>query len=516
MTNTNGSKKSINVLSDLTPDKKNANRGSQRGRGLLEKSLRQYGAGRSVLSDKHGNLIAGNKTIDVAAELDLPVRVVETDGNELVVVQRTDLDIDSEAGRGLAIADNRTGEASLEWDADVLLDIADTVDLTEFWKPDELDKLVKGWRDVPEEDYVPSIDKADKLRKKWGVELGQLWQLGEHRIICGDCTDADVVARLMDGEKAVLVHADPPYGMGKENEGIANDNLYRDKLDAFQMEWWRAVRPNITDNASVYIWGNAEDLWRLWYVGGLKNSERMTVRNEIVWDQVTGVTWGKDGMAGLRMYAPMGERCLFFMLGEQGFNNNADNYWEGWETIRKYLYDSRKAMGWDVPTMKRIVGHSDLSRDHWTSTSQWSFPTRDVYEKLQKAAANTKAFQKDYQALQKDYNKLKQEFYATYVYFDNTHDNMTDVWHYERVTGEYGHDHATPKPVEMMERVIKSSTPDDGVVIVPFNGTAPELIACERLDRKCRGIDIEPKYVAVTLERWATYTGQQPELILQI
>lgn len=163
MTNTNGSKKSINSLSDLTPDTKNANRGTQRGRGLLEKSLRQYGAGRSVLSDKYGNLIAGNKTLEIAAQIDLPVRVVQTDGNELVVVQRTDLDIDSEAGRGLAIADNRTGEASLEWNADVLLDLSNTVDLTEFWKPEELSELLVDFEpiDITEQ---PRLDQKQKLK----------------------------------------------------------------------------------------------------------------------------------------------------------------------------------------------------------------------------------------------------------------------------------------------------------------------------------------------------------------
>ena len=179
MTNTNGSKKSINVLSDLTPDTKNANKGTQRGRGLLEKSLRQYGAGRSVLSDKHGNLIAGNKTIDVAAELDLPVRVVETDGNELVVVQRTDLDIDSEAGRGLAIADNRTGEASLDWDADVLLELSDDIDLTEFWKPEELEELLSYEQ---EEIIADNIDKDITDIKILNLYAG----IGGNRKLWGD------------------------------------------------------------------------------------------------------------------------------------------------------------------------------------------------------------------------------------------------------------------------------------------------------------------------------------------
>jgi DNA modification methylase len=61
------------------------------------------------------------------------------------------------------------------------------------------------------------------------VHPGQLWQLGEHRLICGDCTDPVQVARVMGGERAALCHADPPYGMGKEKDGIANDNLYREK-----------------------------------------------------------------------------------------------------------------------------------------------------------------------------------------------------------------------------------------------------------------------------------------------
>ena len=102
----------------LTPDRENANEGTQRGRGLLEKSLRQLGAGRSILTDKDGNVIAGNKTLESAADIDMPVRIVETDGNELVVVKRTDLDLYSETdkrARQLAYADNKVAEIDLAW-----------------------------------------------------------------------------------------------------------------------------------------------------------------------------------------------------------------------------------------------------------------------------------------------------------------------------------------------------------------------------------------------------------------
>jgi sporulation protein YlmC with PRC-barrel domain len=145
VTSTNGinGAKRIGKIADLKPDSKNANKGTQRGRGLLEKSLRQYGAGRSVLADRDGNLIAGNKTVEIAAEIDLPVRVVQTDGNELVVVQRTDLDLDSKEGRELALADNRVAEIDLHWDADGLQLLADEgVALDEFWNEIELDRML--------------------------------------------------------------------------------------------------------------------------------------------------------------------------------------------------------------------------------------------------------------------------------------------------------------------------------------------------------------------------------------
>lgn len=65
---------------------------------------------------------------------------------------------------------------------------------------------------APVEDAGAQIDKAEELREKWKVEVGQLWQLGEHRVICGDCTDRAVVERVMQGKKAAVV-SDPPYGI---------------------------------------------------------------------------------------------------------------------------------------------------------------------------------------------------------------------------------------------------------------------------------------------------------------
>ena len=108
-------------LIDLQPDAHNSNRGTDRGRAALERSLREYGAGRAVLIDRHGRIIAGNKTVNEAKRLNIPLRVVKTDGAHLIAVQREDLDlaIDPRA-KALAIADNRVGELDLEWDLDML------------------------------------------------------------------------------------------------------------------------------------------------------------------------------------------------------------------------------------------------------------------------------------------------------------------------------------------------------------------------------------------------------------
>jgi hypothetical protein len=127
-------------VSDLLPDKRNANRGTKRGGELVESSLREYGAGRSILIDKNGRVISGNKTAQHAGKAGFAdVIVVQTDGKKLVAVQRMDLDLDTDvAAQELAIADNRAGQVSLEWDNEVLKGFADEIDLSKFWDADEL------------------------------------------------------------------------------------------------------------------------------------------------------------------------------------------------------------------------------------------------------------------------------------------------------------------------------------------------------------------------------------------
>jgi hypothetical protein len=109
-------------ISQLVLDEKNANKGTKRGRELLEESLGKYGAGRSVVVDRQNRVIAGNKTVEAAVAPGISsIAVIETDGSSLVAVQRGDLDLKRDKkARELAIADNRVSEIDLEWNTEIL------------------------------------------------------------------------------------------------------------------------------------------------------------------------------------------------------------------------------------------------------------------------------------------------------------------------------------------------------------------------------------------------------------
>jgi DNA modification methylase len=359
---------------------------------------------------------------------------------------------------------------------------------------------------LTDEDSAPEVPEVPVSKE------GDIWICGNHRVMCGDSTSIDAVERLMDGRKAALLHADPPYGMGKEGDGVANDNLYDDKLDLFQMEWWATFRTFLEDSASVYIWGNPADLWRLWYVAGLLASEPLTMRSQIIWDKPpsaspSGSPIGSDKM---RSYPHGYETCLFFFLGEQGFNNNADNYWEGWEPVRIWLDGQRKASGLTTAECNMICGKQNMTQSAFTKGG-FRLILEEDYNAL-RVATGGKHFAREYDDLKREYDDLKREFYATRAYFDNAHENMTDVWEFKRVSGEERHGHATPKPVEMMERVMRSSLPKGGICIEPFGGSGSTLIGAEKTQRICYTMELQGKYVDVIVKRWQDFTGKEAVL----
>ena len=209
-------------IQELVQDQHNFNKGTAEGEKLMQKSLTELGAGRSILIDKDGNIIAGNKTQKAAIAAGIQkVRVIESDGSELIAVKRTDLSIDSKKGRELALADNVTTQVNLAWDAVELESVAaqEGIDLPD-WGLDPKDLGIaqeQELQEAKEDDFDEEKDPVATI-----CQEGDIWQLGEHRLMCGDSTKAEDVARLMDGEKAQLVITDPPYNVaiGSKNKAL--------------------------------------------------------------------------------------------------------------------------------------------------------------------------------------------------------------------------------------------------------------------------------------------------------
>lgn len=263
------------AISDLQPNPKNHNKGTERGRYALEHSFRQYGAGRSILIDKNGKAIAGNHALEVAADIGLEnVIIVETDGNQLVAVKRTDLDLDDPKAIALAYADNRTQELGFELDLEQLrADLDDGLDLSALWTDDEFNELLD--LELPEEEkeedegaIADLLDKAESGAIEARCKVGEVWQLGKSRLAVGDCTNPKVMKMLMGEDLADAIISDPPFGVSvvggtkdprdaknyQSGDDIENDSLSDEDLEDLLRKSLLLCRQYSKAGASYYVW----------------------------------------------------------------------------------------------------------------------------------------------------------------------------------------------------------------------------------------------------------------------
>ena len=515
----------------LKPYDRNARTHSPEQVTKIAASLAEFGFTNPILVDSADGIIAGHGRLLAARKLGLsevPVIVLDY----LTDAQR----------RAYILADNKLAEAA-GWDVDLLAAELGDLDAEGFdlgsagFSEEEIaalcgDGLLPAGdlgqagpgveRTAPTAEQQAAAAHTEQQQTPEGVDdevesprvpvsrTGDIWILGRHRVMCGDSTNARDVSMLMTGKKATLMHADPPYGMGKEAEGVANDNLRGKELDGFHLDWWGAFRPHLTPNASAYIWGNAPALWRLWYAAGLGDTEPLEMRNEIVWDKGNGSGQRDPGMS---MYPPISERCLFFQIGQQFLGSvNSDEFPADWEPVRKYLADQAMAAGITPSDVLRVCGVGMYS--HWFTRSQFTLMPEKHYVAL--GIAYPVNFQRPWRDIKSEWDAVKTGpqsiIQQSRSYFDNTHDAMTDVWKFQRVTGEERHGHATPKPVAMMERIMKSSTRPGDIVVEPFGGSGSTLIGCETTGRACYTMELQSHYVDVIALRWAKVSGGIPIL----
>lgn len=326
------------------------------------------------------------------------------------------------------------------------------------------------------------------------IKPGDVVEIGPHRIACGDSTNRDHVAALMKGDQARLLHADPPYGMGKEFD---NDDKKGAELEAFNTAWFAAWLPTLHKYASAYIWGNAQELWRWYYGAGANLLRDWKFCNMIIWDKPAMGRGSKEQ----RVYPHAYETALFLQRNWRKLDANVGNFWPGWEPLRAYLDNERIEAGLTKGQVNRLTGTSMAG--HWFTRHQWQMITEEHYLTLRQYTKG-RHFRRPYSELKRQYEELKRQFYEEErPYFDCSHGDFYDVWRDTIVMGPARYGHETPKPLTACARIARTSAPKGGIVADPFAGSGAMAVACHRTGRLYRGMDISPDWVAVTANRLA-------------
>ncbi len=349
---------------------------------------------------------------------------------------------------------------------------------------------------IPETADPDDIIKPNKVERL--VLPGDVWKLGEHFVICGDATSPADLDRLLGGERPELLFTDPPYGMKKESDGVTNDNLNRRDLLEFNGQWLPLALDKLAGNASAYVWGKDEFLMDL-YAFVLRPRicrHDLTFANLIVWDKAAN--FGQLS-ADMRCYSPASEECLFFYKGEQVYGRNCQTWFPPFQKFIDHMKNILNAGGMSIADACKIT---TTATGHYFSHSQYQFPTEDAYIKICQACG-----------VKAEYEAVKAEWYDRRAYFDNTHDNMNNVWHFRRAA-EVGEadGHPTQKPVKLCERGILSSCKPGGAVLDVFGGSGSTLIAAENTGRRAFLVEIEPKWVSLICDRYERKTGQGARL----
>lgn len=264
-------------LADLKPYTDNAKKHDETQIKNVMQSIKDFGIIQPLVVDKDNVLIIGHCRLIACKRLKL---------KEAPVVRLEDLT--PEEANKLRLLDNKLNES--EWDFDLLADQIPELDFSDYdidWElPDIADE------DGLIEDEVPDIPE-EPISK-----LGDIWQLGAHRLVCGDSTDSATINNLMDGEKADMVFTDPPYNANYKSrgndavlkKGIKNDNMDDEAFTRFIEKFMEQIQRNIKKGGSIYICCNWKDSYPRMYFECIKRN--FNVSNCIVWNKKSaGMGW---------------------------------------------------------------------------------------------------------------------------------------------------------------------------------------------------------------------------------
>ena len=361
-------------ISELKPAEYNPRQASEIEYNNLKNSLQNYGIVDPAIvnsaPNRHNIIIGGHFRLRIAKDLGY---------KEAPVVYVNIPEIEREKELNLRLNRNLG-----EWDMDLLANFDEDMLKDVGFTSEELDKIFQL-------DMEPDADEVPEVRDEVGVKVGDLYQLGTHRLLCGDSTQKEAVERLMAGNKADMVFTDPPYGIN---------------LD--------------TDYTKIMNRGKEYS---------------KVVGDDVEWD-----------------------------FAKANWFDCVEQFWFGAENYRRTIPAGGSWFVWN----KQISEHDGASHTGSLFELCWS-KTQHKREII-----NAPYFR----------------FYGM--------DTKTRL-------------HPTQKPIKLIEWFVDKFSKRDMLLVDLFLGSGSTLIACERLNRKCYGMEIDPRYVDVIIRRWQDYTGKKVE-----
>lgn len=368
-------------VSELIPYANNSRQHSDAQVAQIAASIKEFGWTNPILVDASNGIIAGHGRLMAARKLGM---------TEVPVIQLSHLSDNQR--KALIIADNKLAlnagwdEELLKIELNELLDADFDLELIGFDK-DELDELlrpVETTEGLTDEDAVPEVPEEPKTKP------GDIYQLGRHRLMCGDSTSIDAVEKLMDGQKADMVFTDPPYGFNyvkkSDGESIQNDG------DEFAQVIHDAITNVQVDTA--YICGDA------------KTAKKFLEATSSLGEPKNCIVWVKPIQHRMHRYEPCHEFIWYW--GDNGNPFYGANVFECKRDIQKF--------------------------------------------------------------------------------------------------------HPTIKPIELIEYCL-SSHADKKIVLDFFGGSGSTMLACEKVKKQARLMELDPKYCDVIVKRWEDFTGKKAELV---
>jgi DNA modification methylase len=376
------------LISSLSLDLSNARKHDAKNLASIAGSLKLFGQRKPIVVSGANVVVAGNGTLEAAKSL----------GWSEIDVVRIPADWSAEQVKAYALADNRTAELA-EWDAKILAE-----------QLVELDAV--GW-DVSEFGFEPmnpagDLDDNEPLSfdedKPTRSKLGDLWQVGEHRILCGDSMQIKDLEKVLNSNLIDMVFADPPYGYKYESNYYKNGNPFGElKNDDVILNYIENILQFVKEDSAIYSCAGHQNqhLWRDIF------DKRLKYKNTIIWKKNN---WSMGDLDG--SYAGQYEMIFFYTKGRHLLRNG----------------------------------------------------------------------------------------------------RQRDVWEFDR---EPPKNHPTQKPTELVEFAITNSTDKNQIVFDPFSGSGSTLVACARTKRIGYGIELDPKYVDVILDRLEKETGLEASRLEQ-